>query len=110
MLHAQGLDEDYTDRKVTVTGIIRLPKDARKASSLYANPNCTIKLSAYIYEGPIERNVIIGQGTEARKLSEDEREKLIMRMTVHNVASQVDIIFQRSCEKVFVRVTAEILH
>ena len=111
VLHSQGQDKDYKEHKVTVTSILHLPKYAKNADSLYARQGCTFKLSIHIYEGPVENNKILGQASAVRKLSEEERQNLMVHMTVHSVASQEDIIFSRRCpEKLFVKVKGEMLH
>ena len=108
-LHPQGLDQDYNDRRVTVTSIIHLPKHVRNADSIYAKPNSTFKVSVYIYDGVEEEERLIGQATTAHRISEEERKSLVVHMTVHNIISQEDIIFHRShSENATVRVKAEL--
>ena len=111
MLHPQGKDQDYTDNKVSLTSILQLPKYARNSDSLYAQPNCAIKLSAKAYKGSAEKKILLGQGSSnIQKLKEDERQNLLVHMTVHNVASHLDIFYSRCSEKIFVMVKAELLY
>ena len=110
MFHPQGKDQDYMNNKVTLTSILHLPKYARNSDSLYAQPNCAIKLSVMVYKGSVERKNLLGQASETRKLKEDERKNLVMHMTVHDVASHSSIFYSRSSEKIFVMVKAELLY
>ena len=110
MLHPQGQDQDYTDHNITVTGILHLPKYARNSDSLFAQANCATELTAKVYKGSVDEENLLGQASKIRKLQEDERRSLTVHMTVHNVVSQSDITYSRSSEKIFIRVTAELLY
>ena len=93
---------------MTLTCTFYLPKDTKKSKEFYKS-ECVCTLSVYIYEGPVEDNHLIGESSESRRLSEDERKSSMLCMTVHQVASQVDIIFSERCpNKIFIRVVAEI--
>ena len=109
--HSQGLDRDIEGHKVTVTGKIQLPRSARNADSIYVQPSCTFKLSAYVYEGPAEKKKLIGEASEARILTDEEQESLMVHMTIHSVVGHEDIFYSKRCpEKIFIRVTTELMH
>ena len=110
MLHPQGKDQDFTDRKVTVTSILHLPKYARNSDSLYAQPNFAIELSVKVYKDSEEEHNLLGRTSKTHKLNDDERQSLRVHTSVHNVASQLDIIYNRYSEKIFIRVRAELLY
>ena len=106
----QGKGQDYSDRNITVTSILHLPKYARNPNSIYAQPNCAISLSVEVYKGSVEKRNLLGKASKIQKLCEDERQNLMVHVDVHNVASQVDIIYSRSSEIIFIRIIAELLH
>ena len=109
-LHPQGKGQDYTDRNVSVTNVLHLPKYARNPDSVYAQPNCAISLSVEAYKGSVEKRNLLGKASKIQKVCEEERQNLIMHVDVYNVASQVDIIYSRSSEMIYIRIVAELLY
>ena len=110
-LHPQGKGQDYTDRNISVTSVLHLPKYARNPDSIYAQPNCAISLSVEVYKGSVEERNLLGRSqSEIHKVRKEERQNLMVHLGVHNVASQVDIIYSRSSEIIYIRIVAELLH
>lgn len=110
-LHYLGLDQDCKPNgSLTLTAVLRLSKKKRGVASLLDHKKCTVKLTVGAYEGRVEeRNILVEPRFSLREMDDDDRQRLTMHMTVHDVVRQETIIFsERRTEKIFFKIKMEI--
>ena len=112
-LHYLGLDQDCKPNgSLTLTAVLHLPKRKRGVWCPLDHKKCTVKLTVSTYEGPVEvkNNILMNEPRlSLRELDDDDRQRLTMHMTVHDVVRQEAIIFSKRCpEKIFFKIRAEI--
>ena len=111
-LHYLGLDQDCKPNgSLTLTAVLRLPKKKTGVANLLDHKKCTVKLTVGAYEGRVdERNFLVEPPRfSLREMDDDDRQRLTMHMTVHDVVRQEAIIFsERRVEKIFFKIKMEI--
>ena len=88
---------------MTVTSAIHLPHETQcctNMKNLLNNTLCTITLSVSTYDGEIsEKTKPIGCSSASRRVTDEDRRNRRLHMTIHNVASQDNIIFKTVSDK-----------
>jgi hypothetical protein len=110
-LHYLGLDQDCKlNGSLTLTAVLHLPRKKTGIVSLLDHKKCTVKLTVSAYEERVEeRNVMAEPRFSLRELDDDDRQRLTMHMTVHDVVRQEVVIFsERRAEKIFFKIKMEI--
>lgn len=110
-LHYLGLDQDCkSNGSLTLTAVLRLPKRKRGVVCLLDHKKCTVKMTVSAYEGRVEeRNIMNDPRVSLRELDDDDRQRLMMHITVHDVVRQEAIIFNERCpEKILFQIEMEI--
>lgn len=107
-LHPLGLDEDCKPNgSITLTAVLRLPQRKRDSDNLR---KCTARLTVSVYEGLVKESRLINEPRFTyREMDDDDRQSLVMHLTVHDVVRQEDIVFSRRCpDKIFFKLLTEI--
>lgn len=112
-LHYLGLDQDCKPNgSLTLTAVLRLQKKKRPrgVASLLDHKKYTVKLTVGAYKGRVEkRNILVEPRFSVREMDDDDRQRLTMHMTIHDVVRQEVIIFSERCvEKIFFKIKMEI--
>lgn len=109
-LHYLGLDQDCKPNgSITLTAILQLPK--KKGRHLQQDyTQFMARMTVSIYEGSIKETHIINEPRcSSRELDDEDRRRLTMHMTVHDVVKQNAIVFSKTCpDKVYFKIQTEI--
>ena len=101
-LHYLGLDQDCKPNgSLTLTAVLHLPKKKKGAVGLLDHKTCTVKLTVCVYGGKVdqEKNIMNEPRFSLGELDDDDRQRLTMHMTVHDVVRQEAIVFSESNPK-----------
>ena len=95
---------------MTVTSAILLPHETcTNTTNLLNETNCKITLSVNTYDGEISENKKpIGHSSTSREVTDEDRRNRRLHMTVHEVASQDDIIFKTVSDKIGFKIKIKI--
>ena len=109
-LHYLGLDQDCKPNgSMTLTAVMELPKKTKSQNSPLNHHKCTARLTVSVYEGAVKETRLINEPrSSCRELDDDDRQRQVMHLTVHDVVAQDAIIFSKiRANKIFFKIKAE---
>ena len=86
---------------MTLTAVVHVPQEANTT-------NCVVRLLVGVYDGETTENNVIGQSSTCRAVTDEDRRNGILHMTVHQVASQKNIVLKSISEKIYFEVKVRI--
>lgn len=94
-LHCRGLDIDFYERNATITAVVQFFPD-----SLACRPSCecTFELSVGVFEGRETKEAsLLSRASQRVKVTDIERKKHVMHITVHNIVKLDKIVYSYQC-------------
>ena len=104
-LHCRGLDRDFYQRNATITAVVQFLPDSLACRPSY---ECTFELDVSVFEGQdVKEAPLLGSARQRVKVTDIEREKHVMHITVHNIVKLDKIVYSYLCPKMIgLKITA----